>query len=72
MRGLVTRLVRGHGSTWGYVAPHATARNIFFNAASLALPEGFASLHEGQEVEFEVVADAVNETRAVHIAFIAS
>jgi cold shock CspA family protein len=65
--GKIIKLVRSYGSRWGRIQPLGSQREIFFNLASI--PEGadFASLRDGQLVEFEEEPDRANGTHAVRI-----
>ncbi len=67
MTGRVTRVVRNFRSTWGYISPDDVGRTLYFNQASLARPEEFALIAEGQQVEFDEIPDPVNGTRATSV-----
>ncbi len=65
--GKICKLTRSYGSRWGRIQPIGSDEAIFFNTASL--PEGtdFASLRDGQMVEFEEEPDRANGTHAVRV-----
>jgi cold shock CspA family protein len=65
--GVIVKLVRSYGSRWGRIQPIGSAREVFFNQASL--PEGadFADLRDGQVVEFDEEPDRANGTHAIRI-----
>ena len=66
-RGKIVKLVRSYGSRWGRIQPSGTQRKIFFNQASLPEDTDFASLNDGQLVEFDEEPDRANGTHAVRI-----
>jgi cold shock CspA family protein len=65
--GKIVKLVRSYGSRWGRIQPNGTSREVFFNQGSL--PEGadFATLLEGQVVQFEEEPDRANATHAIRM-----
>ncbi len=65
--GTIVKLVRSYGSRWGRIQPTGTAREIFFNQASLPEDTDFAGLREGQIVQFDEERDRANGTHAFHI-----
>lgn len=65
--GKIIKLVRSYGSRWGRIQPLGTRREIFFNQASLCEGADFASLRDGQVVEFDEEPDRANGTHAVRI-----
>ena len=67
MKGIVTRVIKSHGSAWGSIRPEGVSREAFFNLASLVRPADLSAMEQGQEVEFEEEADPVNGTRAVQV-----
>lgn len=66
-RGKIVRLVRSYGSRWGLIEPFGSPRSLFFNQASLPDGADFASLRDGQVVEFDEEPDRANGSRAVRI-----
>jgi cold shock CspA family protein len=68
MKGVVTKLVRSFGSSWGRIQPDGETRELFFNQPSLIEPVNFDTLKEGQRVDFEEQADSVNKTHAIRVA----
>ena len=65
--GKITKLVRSYGSRWGRIQPLGTQREVFFNQASLPEHADFASLRDGQMVEFDEEPDRANGTHAVRV-----
>ena len=68
--GKVTKLVRTFGSTWGRVRPDRGSREVFFNLTSLINPADFASLAEGDTVEFEEEPERADSTHAIRMRVI--
>ena len=66
-QGIITKIVRTHGSRWGKVRSTVGSVDSFFNEASLAEGEEFEGLSEGDAVAYEEEADRVNGTRAVRL-----
>jgi len=65
--GIVTKLVRTHGSRWGRVRSLTGATDAFFNEASMSHAEQFDLLAEGDAVQYEEEADRVNGARAARL-----
>jgi cold shock CspA family protein len=66
-RGVITKVIRSFGSTWGRVRPAGAKPELFFNLESMLNRADFATLRVGQEVEFDEEADMANGTRALRI-----
>ena len=66
-QGIITKIVRTHGSRWGKVRSTVGSVDSFFNEASMAEGEEFEGLSEGDAVEYEEEADRVNGARAVRL-----
>jgi len=67
-KGTITKVVRTHGSLWGFIQPLESSRRAFFNTASFDQADGFDAAEEGLAVEFDEEKDPVNGSRAVHLA----
>jgi hypothetical protein len=67
-RGTITKVVKTHGSLWGFIQPQGSSHRAFFNAASFDEADGFDAAEEGLLVEFDEEKDPVNGFRAMHLA----
>ena len=70
--GRVTKLVTSFGARWGrvradHVRSNADSLDTFFNSDSMVHPEDFATLREGQDVEFDEEPDRANGVHAVRL-----
>ena len=65
--GVVVKVVRSFGSEWGRIRPDGELRELFFNRASLAQPADFATMHEGEAVEFAEREDGASGSRAIQV-----
>ena len=65
--GMITKLVRSYGSTWGRIKPHDETREVFFNAETLVDSSAYPDLMLGQDVNFDEEPDRANGTHAVHV-----
>ena len=70
--GKVTKIVRSYGSTWGLVRPVNEPRDVFFNLTSLVDAADFATLQEGDPVQFEERPDRANGMHAFQMSRISS
>lgn len=59
--GDITRLVRDRG--FGFIKPDGAADELFFHRSAVQ-NEGFDTLQEGQQVEFEQEPDPRNASRS--------
>jgi cold shock CspA family protein len=63
-RGVITKVVRSFGSSWGLVLPAGAKDESVFNRESMLNRADFERLRVGQELEFDLEAD---RTRALRI-----
>jgi cold shock CspA family protein len=66
-RGVITKVVRSFGSTWGLVRQADAKHELFFNLQSMLNKADSANLRVGQEVEFDEEVDQANGTRALRM-----
>ncbi len=66
-QGVIVKLVRSYGSSWGRIQPIGAQRDVFFNRASLPEDTDFDALREGQIVQFDEEPDRANGTHAVRV-----
>lgn len=69
-RGVITRVVRSFGSTWGLVRAAEAEHDSFFNLQSMLNKADFANLRVGQEVEFDEEAYQPNGTRVLRLRIV--
>ena len=64
MKGIITKLVRTHGSAWGRVRADGATNEAFFNPHSFTSPSDFDLAEVGQAVDFVEETDRVNGAKA--------
>jgi cold shock CspA family protein len=69
-RGVITKVVRSFGSTWGLVRRAEAKHESFFNLQSMVNKAEFANLRVGQQVEFDEEAYQASGTRALRLRLV--